>query len=86
MVMTATTRSSNQKRRPPRVKGTAREEDFLSFVADYLKENGYAPSYEEIREALGLRSKGSVFNMMRKLSDDGKIVYTKQRARTLRVV
>lgn len=85
--MTATTRSSTQqKRRPPRVKGTAREEDFLSFVADYLKENGYAPSYEEIREALGLRSKGSVFNMMRKLSDDGKIVYTKQRARTLRVV
>lgn len=86
--MTATTRSSNQKqkRRPPRIKGTAREEDFLSFVADYLKENGYAPSYEEIREALGLRSKGSVFNMMRKLSDDGKIVYTKQRARTLRVV
>lgn len=63
-----------------------REDEFVEFVKDYAKENGYAPSYDEIRKSLGLRSKGSVFNLMKRLSEGGKIIYVPGRARTLRVV
>jgi repressor LexA len=34
--------------------------EILRFVETYIEENGYPPTYEEIREAMGLKSKSQV--------------------------
>lgn len=70
----------------PRQKRMNREQEFFSFLRDYIDEHGHSPSYDEIRDSLGLRSKGSVSNLMRKLHDEGKISYTPRKARTIRIV
>ncbi len=35
---------------------TKRQKDFLNFLADFLEERGYSPSYEEIADGMSLAS------------------------------
>jgi repressor LexA len=39
---------------------TRRQKEFLDFLDDFLKKNGYSPSYEEIAAGLGLASLATV--------------------------
>ena len=39
---------------------TKRQKQVLDFVAGFVEENGYSPSYEEIREGLNLKSLATI--------------------------
>lgn len=39
---------------------TAQQSRFLAFLREYIARNGHSPNYDEIREALGLKSKAGV--------------------------
>lgn len=39
---------------------TKRQKQAMDFIKSFWAENGYAPSYEEIKEHLGLQSKSNV--------------------------
>jgi repressor LexA len=58
----------------------------LEFLEAYLVENGYPPTYEEIREAVGLSSKSHVDYYLEGLEEDGLIERTPHTPRGLRLV
>lgn len=80
--MTTTVTSSSAHRPTKRMDRT---QEFMEFLREYLKENGHSPSFDDIKEALGLRSKGSVATILKKLADEGRITYVPRRARTIRI-
>lgn len=52
---------------------TEREQKIYDFIKEYVTLHGYAPSYREIAEAVGLKSLSSVFEYIRRLSDAGLV-------------
>lgn len=50
---------------------TARQKEVYSFLREYIRENGTAPTYEEIRRHFGFRSYNSVFKHIRQLESRG---------------
>lgn len=52
---------------------TDRDYEILRFIKTYIGKHGYAPTYDEIGEGVGLYSKSSVRNHMQKLLEAGKI-------------
>lgn len=50
---------------------TARQKEVYSFLRQYMRENGTAPTYEEIRRHFGFRSYNSVFKHLRQLESRG---------------
>jgi len=61
-------------------------DDILDFVACFVDDNGYAPTYDEIREAVGLSSKSHVDYYLQALEEDGLIERTPRTPRALRLV
>jgi repressor LexA len=55
--------------------------EILGFIKAFVRENGYAPSYEEIQDAVGLSSKSHVDYYLAALEREGKI---RRRPRTPR--
>lgn len=55
--------------------------EILDFIRAFMNENGYAPSFEEIQESVGLSSKSHVDYYLRALEQDGRI---RRKARTPR--
>ncbi len=43
---------------------TPRQRDVLDFMARYIADRGFSPSYEEIAAALGLASKSGAYRMV----------------------
>lgn len=58
----------------------------LEFVEAYLAENSYPPTYDEIREAVGLSSKSHVDYYLVALEEEGLIERTPHTPRGLRLV
>ena len=54
-------------------KGELRRIKILKFIKSYIKKNGYSPSYEEIKEGVGLKSKCSVYTHIKKMLDMGML-------------
>lgn len=52
---------------------TPRQAETLTFIKEFWAERGFSPSYEEIREALGLKSKSGVWLLLKALEDQGYI-------------
>lgn len=50
---------------------TRRQREVYEFIRDYLRREGGAPSYEEIRRGLGLRSLATVHKHLRQLERRG---------------
>lgn len=50
---------------------TARQKEIYSFLEGYIRKNGRAPTYEEIRRHFGFRSYNSVFKHIRQLESRG---------------
>ena len=48
-------------------------EKVLNAVIAYFQEHGYAPSYRELGEMVGLKSKQSVYNHVQRLIREGKL-------------
>lgn len=65
---------------------TQRQHQLLRFIHGYLREHGVPPSFEEMREALRLRSKSGIHRLITGLEERGYIRRLPYRARALEVV
>jgi len=65
---------------------TRKQYDLLLFINRRLEENGISPSFEEMKEALGLRSKSGVHRLITGLEERGFIRRLPHRARALEVL
>ena len=65
---------------------TAKQRELLLFIDARLNENGISPSFDEMREALDLKSKSGVHRLISALEERGFIRRLPNRARALEVV
>ena len=62
---------------------TAKQRELLLFIDDRLKRDGISPSFDEMREALELKSKSGVHRLISALEERGFIRRLPNRARAL---
>mgnify|MGYP003637451093 CR=1 FL=1 len=65
---------------------TPRHKECLDFIAAFWAEKGYAPSFEEIKVALGAKSKSTVTGLVSKLEARGYIRRMPNLSRSIRLV
>jgi len=65
---------------------TEQKHELLLFIHKHLKESGISPSFEEMKEALDLKSKSGVHRLIGALEERGFIRRLVNRARALEVV
>ena len=65
---------------------TAKQRELLLFIDARLKESGISPSFDEMREALDLKSKSGVHRLISALEERGFIRRLPNRARALEVM
>ena len=65
---------------------TAKQRELLLMIDTRLKETGISPSFDEMREALDLKSKSGVHRLISALEERGFIRRLPNRARALEVV
>lgn len=65
---------------------TKNEYQAFSFIESFRTSHGYCPSFDEIREALGLKSKSGVHRVIRQLESKGWIRTMHHRARAIEVL
>ncbi|HJP68480.1 MAG TPA: transcriptional repressor LexA [Sphingomicrobium sp.] len=65
---------------------TYKQHELLLFIDDRLKQSGISPSFDEMREALDLKSKSGVHRLISALEERGFIRRLPNRARALEVV
>lgn len=65
---------------------TAKQHQLLIFIDDRLKASGVSPSFEEMKEALDLKSKSGVHRLISALEERGFIRRLANRARALEVL
>ena len=65
---------------------TAKQRELLLFINDRLGDTGVSPSFDEMREALDLKSKSGVHRLISALEERGFIRRLPNRARALEVV
>ena len=65
---------------------TAKQHELLLFIDERLKENGISPSFDEMREALDLKSKSGVHRLISALEERQFIRRLPNRARALEVL
>lgn len=66
-------------------KGTSRKRVY-DFIVDFIMQNGYSPSVDEITVGSGVSSKASVHDCLLMLQMMGKIEMKRNMARTIRLV
>jgi len=65
---------------------TAKQRELLLLIDDRLKTGGIGPSFDEMRDALGLKSKSGVHRLISALEERGFIRRLPNRARALEVL
>src|SRR5271169_2251906 len=65
---------------------TKKQRELLLFVERRLRESGVSPSFEEMKEALQLRSKSGIHRLITGLEERGFIRRLPHRARALEVL
>ncbi len=65
---------------------TAKQHELLLFIQKKLEESGISPSFEEMKEALDLKSKSGVHRLISALEERGFIRRLPNRARALEVL
>lgn len=65
---------------------TAKQRELLQFITVRLEESGISPSFEEMKEALDLKSKSGVHRLISALEERGFIRRLPNRARALEVM
>lgn len=65
---------------------TRRQKQTLDFIKSFWAENGYAPSYEEIKDHLGLKSKSNVHALVFRLAKRDLITVRSCMARSIVVL
>ena len=64
---------------------TKKQNELLIYINQNLRESGVAPSYEEMKEALDLRSKSGIHRLINALEERGFIKRLAHRARAIEV-
>lgn len=64
---------------------TPKEKELRDFISDFWEEYGYAPSYQEMADGLGLKSKSGVDRLVRGLQVTGFISYRLGKNRSIRI-
>jgi repressor LexA len=65
---------------------TRKQYELLMFIQDRLRQTGVSPSFDEMKEALNLRSKSGIHRLITGLAERGFIRRLAHRARALEVV
>ncbi len=65
---------------------TTKQHELLVFIDQHLRKTGCSPSFEEMKEALDLRSKSGIHRLITALEERGFLRRHKHRARALEVV
>jgi repressor LexA len=65
---------------------TRKQHELLTYIHAHLGENGVSPSFEEMKEALDLKSKSGVHRLISALEERGFIRRLPNRARALEVM
>ena len=65
---------------------TAKQHELICFISDRLDETGVSPSFEEMKDALDLKSKSGVHRLISALEERGFIRRLANRARALEVL
>ena len=65
---------------------TAKQHELIRFIQQRLEDTGISPSFEEMKEALDLKSKSGVHRLISALEERGFILRLPNRARALEVV
>ena len=65
---------------------TAKQHELLSFVDNRLRETGVSPSFEEMKDALGLKSKSGIHRLISALEEREFIRRLPNRARALEIL
>eukprot|EP00611_Tribonema_gayanum_P020585 TRINITY_DN3777_c0_g1_i1.p3 TRINITY_DN3777_c0_g1~~TRINITY_DN3777_c0_g1_i1.p3 ORF type:complete len:134 (-),score=31.44 TRINITY_DN3777_c0_g1_i1:4-405(-) len=65
---------------------TAKQRELIVFIQQRLEETGVSPSFEEMKEALDLKSKSGVHRLISALEERGFLRRLPNRARALEVI
>lgn len=65
---------------------TRKQHELLMFIHERLKEAGVPPSFDEMKDALDLRSKSGIHRLIRALEERGFIKRLPNRARAIEIV
>jgi repressor LexA len=65
---------------------TTKQKELLMFIHERLKETGIPPSFDEMKEALDLRSKSGIHRLITALEERGFIRRLPHRARAMEIV
>ena len=65
---------------------TAKQHELIRFIQQRLEETGISPSFEEMKEALDLKSKSGVHRLISALEERGFLRRLPNRARALEVL
>jgi repressor LexA len=62
---------------------TKRQRQLYDFISQFVQENGYSPSYDEIREGMGLNSLATVHKHVSNLEKKGLLTRDYNRSRSI---
>jgi len=65
---------------------TRKQHELLTFIDSHLKSTGFSPSFEEMKEALQLRSKSGIHRLISALEERGFLRRRHHRARALEIM
>ncbi|MEI6557016.1 MAG: transcriptional repressor LexA [Rhodospirillaceae bacterium] len=65
---------------------TRKQQELLLFINERLKQGGVSPSFDEMKDALGLKSKSGIHRLITGLEERGFIRRLAHRARALEVI
>ena len=65
---------------------TRKQHELLIFIHKHLKKHGVSPSFEEMKEAVGLKSKSGIHRLVTGLEERGFLRRLPHRARALEVL
>lgn len=65
---------------------TSKEEESLLFLHRFHQENGFMPTFEQIVDSTGYKTKSAVSACLDRLEDDGWIARTKYASRAIKLI
>ena len=65
---------------------TPKQHKLLMYIDDFIKTNGHSPSFEEMKSAVGLKSKSGIHALINSLEERGFIRKLAHKARALEVL
>ena len=65
---------------------TARQLKLFKFIKNYIVKNNISPSYEEMKVAIGLKSKCSISKRIEQLKDRGWITKLHGKSRSIKIL